>query len=110
MVALDATCVSFSRAGAGAGVGDGIGAILGACFMVLLFSDTRVDLVAGSDKRCVVSRRLSALASTERWRLLSCEREWLGRDFEVFDSDPRRLIKTTVGRVPGSMMVTSFAT
>lgn len=106
MVALGATCVSSSRAGAGVG----IGAVLGACFMVLLFSDTRGDLVAESDKRCMVSRRLSALTSIERVRLFSREREWLGRDFEVFDSDPRALIKTTVGRVPGSVMVTSFAT
>lgn len=108
MVALGADCVSSSRAGVVVGVG--VGAVLGACFMVLLFSDTRGDLVAASDKRCMVSRRLSALTSAERLRLLSRGREWLGRDFEVFDRDSRALIKTTVGRVPGSMMVTSFAT
>lgn len=102
MVALGANCVSSS----GAGVGD----VLSACFRVFLFSDTRGDLLAGSDKRCMVSRRLSALASTGRLRLLSREREWMGRDFEVFDRDSRALIKITVGRAPGSIMVTSFAT
>lgn len=102
MVALGANCVSSSRAG--------VGAVLGACIMVLLFSDTRGDLLAGSDKRDIVSRRLSTLTSMERLRLLSREREWLGRDFEVFGRDPRALIKTTVGRVRGSMKVTSFAT
>lgn len=102
MVALGANRVSSSRVG--------IGDVLGACFMVLLFSDTRGDLVAGSDKRCMVSRRLSALTSAGRLRLLSREREWMGRGFEVFDRDSRALIKITVGRAPGSVMVTSFAT
>lgn len=106
MVALSANCVSSSRAGVGAGIGAG----LGACFMVFLFSDTRGDLFAGSDKRCIVSRRLSALTSIERVRLLSRPRLWLGRGFEGIDRDPRALIKTTVGRVPGSMIVTSLAT
>jgi hypothetical protein len=103
MVALGANCVS-SR------VGVWFGADLDAGFMLALFSDTRGDLVAEADECGNVSRRLSVLTSVDRVRLLSREREWLGRDFEVLGRDLRASIKTTVGRVRGSMKVTSFAT
>jgi hypothetical protein len=54
--------------------------------------------------------RLSGLRATGRLRLLSREREWLDRDLEAFDRDPRALIKTTVGRFSGSMKETFRAT
>ena len=53
---------------------------------------------------------LSVLTCTERLRLLSREREWVERDLDGFDRDPRVLMKTRVGRVRGSMNVTCFAT
>ena len=52
----------------------GSSAVLGPCFVVDLFSDARGNF-AGSDERGSVSRRLSVLASIERLRLLSLERE-----------------------------------
>lgn len=113
MVALGANCVSSSRVSAGVVVVVVVGAVvavLGVGFMLALFSDTRGDLVAEADECGNVSRQLSVLTSIERVRLLSREREWLGRDLEVLRRDPRASIKTTVGRVRGSMKVTSFAT
>ena len=111
MVALGANCVSSSRVSAGVVVVVGaVVAVLGVGFMLALFSDTRGDLVAEADECGNVSRQLSVLTSIERVRLLSREREWLGRDLEVLRRDPRASIKTTVGRVRGSMKVTSFAT
>lgn len=111
MVALGANCVSSSRVSVGVVVVVGaVVAVLGVGFMLALFSDTRGGLVAEADECGNVSRQLSVLTSIERVRLLSREREWLGRDFEVLRRDPRASIKTTVGRVRGSMKVTSFAT
>ena len=107
MVALGVNCVSSSRVEVG--VMAWFGAVLAAGIMLFLFSDTRGDLVAEADECGNVSRRLSVLTSMERVRLLSREREWLGRDFEALDREPRASIKTTVGRVRGSMKVTSFA-
>lgn len=111
MVALGANCVSSSRVSVGVVVVVGaVVAVLGVGFMLALFSDTRGGLVAEADECGNVSRQLSVLTSIERVRLLSREREWLGRDFEVLRRVPRASIKTTVGRVRGSMKVTSFAT
>jgi hypothetical protein len=111
MVALGANCVSSSRVSVGVVVVVGaVVAVLGVGFMLALFSDTRGGLVAEADECGNVSRQLSVLTNIERVRLLSREREWLGRDLEVLRRDPRASIKTTVGRVRGSMKVTSFAT
>lgn len=65
-----------------------------------------LDLSSESGRR---DRRLSDLMVAGRGRLLSRERG-LGRDLELLDREPRALIRTTVGRVRGSMKVIFWAT
>lgn len=66
MVALGDSCRSSC--------GVGVGVVVDGCLMVVFLSDTRADLVDGSDERGSPSR-LSALTSVGRMRLLSRERE-----------------------------------